>query len=140
MVKLSIITPIGKVFDDEVISVTAPSSEGEITVLPHHESLFTQLKEGVVLARTEEDEEYFSIGGGYLETDGKQITLLVSRAMGQRELDEEVVIAAKNKAQQMLNSAQSDEDRHEAVMQLRRSLIDLSLLQKVKRRRSPHNG
>ena len=46
--KLKIITPKKIALEEEVLSVTAPSEEGEITVLPHHVNLFTLLVEGIV--------------------------------------------------------------------------------------------
>lgn len=135
MLKLHIITPIGSVYEGETLSVTAPATEGEITVLPHHEALFTSLAEGVVVAREEADEQLFSIGGGYLETDGTQVSILVSRAVGQDEIDETTVSVARNKAQEMLDSAQTDEDRAAARAMLHHSLIDLSLLRRLKKKR-----
>jgi len=42
--KLRIITPQQKIFDDEVKQVSIPTESGEITVLPHHVPLTTVIK------------------------------------------------------------------------------------------------
>ncbi len=136
--RLRIITPKKTVFEQEINSITAPASDGEVTILPGHMPLFSLLTEGVVTIRTEGDENYFSIGGGYLETNGKAVNLLVSRAYGQDQIDEAEITKAKAHAEQLIKEAPNEAARHEAMMQLRRSLIDLKVLSKVKKRKNFH--
>ncbi len=130
--KLQIVTPKRIILEKEIDSITAPSKSGEITVLPHHTSLFTLLHEGVVTVRGEGDETAFSIGGGYLETDGDHVNVLVSRAYGQDELDEKDIEEAMREAERRVKEAPTDEARHEAMEMLRRSTIDLKVLRKKK--------
>ena len=132
--KLQIVTPKRVIFEKEIDSITAPSKSGEITVLPHHTSLFTLLHEGVVIVRGEGDETSFSIGGGYLETDGNHVNVLVSRAYGQDELDEKDIEAARQEAERRLKEAPTDEARHEAMEMLRRSTIDMKVLKRFKKK------
>ncbi len=136
-VELKVITPSKLVFTEEVVSVTAPTVEGEITVLPRHENFFTLLKEGIVTIRREKkDDEYLAIGGGYFETNGKQITILVSKAYNQDELDAKQVEKAREDAQKVLAATKDNTERREAIAALRRTEIDLKLLQKRKYRAS----
>jgi len=85
---LKIITPKKIVLEKEILSITLPTEEGEITILPHHANLFSILKEGIIKIKYNQEEDYFAIGGGYLETDGHEVNVLVSRAYGQDEIDE----------------------------------------------------
>ena len=133
--KLRIITPKKVVFEDEIDEITLPSSEGEITILPKHVALFSMLKEGVVTVLHGKNEILFSIGGGYAETDGKEVNVLVSRAYGQDEIDEAEVKKAKQSAEQLLNKQITEQERTDALQLLRRSVVDLDLLSKIKRRR-----
>lgn len=121
------------VLEKEAESVTVPGSGGELTVLYNHAPLFTLLKEGVVTVRLGSDESFFSIGGGYLETNGREVNLLVSRAYGQDEIDEKEIAAARQKAESDLKTVKTDEERHEAMQTLRRSIIDLKVLKKRRR-------
>lgn len=130
---LRIITPKKVVLEDEIESITAPGSEGELTVLPRHVALFTMLKEGVVTIRTKGDETLFSIGGGYLETNGKEVNVLVSRAYHQDEIDEKEVETARLDAEKLIKEAPTDALRHEAMTSLRRSIIDLKVLRRRKK-------
>jgi len=81
---LKIITPKKIVLEEEVFSVTIPTTSGEITVLPKHEKLFSIITEGIIKIKKKDEEDYLSIGGGYLETDGKELNILVIR-IGQRQ-------------------------------------------------------
>lgn len=128
MLHLRIITPKKVVLEEDVRSITAPSSEGEITVLPRHTDLFTLLQEGIVTIHKEKGEDYLSIGGGYLETDGTQVNVLVSRAYKQDEIDEVETKRALEQAQKILKETKNADERHEAASLLRRSTVDMKLL------------
>jgi len=130
---LRIITPKKIVLEREILLITLPTEEGEITILPRHANLFAILKEGIVKIKYENDEDYLAIGGGYLETDGKSINILVSRAYGQDEIDEKMIDKAKEQAKKLLEKANTDVQRQQATALLRRSLIDSKLLRKKKR-------
>lgn len=134
--KLRILTPQRLAFEETVKSVTAPGMDGELTVLDNHIALFTPLKEGIVRIDGDSGESYFSIGGGYLETDGKEMHILVSRLKNQDEIDEADVIKAKADAEHLVHTAATDEERQEAMMSLHRSLIDLKLLSKMRNKRN----
>ena len=131
---LKIITPKKVVLEKDVFSVTLPTEEGEITILPHHANLFSILKEGIIKIKYNQEEDYFAIGGGYLETDGREVNVLVSRAYGQDEIDEKMIEEAKENAQKILSQAKTDAERQQAAALLRRSLIDSKLLRKKRRR------
>lgn len=134
MLQLKIITPRKVVREDTIDSLSAPSVEGEITILKNHTNLFTLLEEGIVkIKKSNKEEEYLAIGGGYLETDGESLSLLVSRAYGQDEIDHKLTEKAIDEAQNILKGTKDNVQRHEASSILRRSLIDLKLLKKRKR-------
>ena len=114
MLNLKIITPQKRVLEKEVDSVTCQTIKGEITILPRHGALLTLLSEGVIKVKSQDETEFFSAGSGYVETDGKVVQILISRAAGQNELDEKLVLEAKNKAQQLLSEQKDASDRRRA--------------------------
>lgn len=139
MLTLKIITPQTVAFEQEgIVSITVPGTEGELTVLPNHAPLFTMLEEGVIQVVGQDDEIFFSIGRGYLETDGKTLNILVSRAYGQDQIDEEEVKQAKERAEKLLEEVDGEHDRQKALQELHRSMIDLKLISKVKRKTPRH--
>lgn len=132
--RLQIVTPKSVIYDGEIVSITAPGADGEITVLHNHAPLFSLLKEGVVTVRDGVDENFYSIGGGYLETSGKNVVLLVNRAYGQDELDESDIEQARIKAEKEVKEAPTKADREEALRVLKRSIIDMKILKKAKKK------
>jgi len=133
MLHLRIITPNKVILEDDIDSITLPSAEGEITVLPHHENLFSQLVQGVVKIKKSNKEDYFAIGAGYLETNGEYANLLVSRAYNQDDINEKAVKKAQEEANILLTKAKTDSEREKAMQLIRRSLVDIKLLKKRKR-------
>ncbi len=134
LIKLRIITPQKIVLEEEVLSVSAPAHEGEITVLPHHANLFTLLDEGIVKIKKTSKEDYLAIGGGYLETDGEFVNVLVSRAYGQDEINEKMAAEAVQKARNILKESKNESERQQANAVIRRSLIDSRLIKKRRAR------
>lgn len=118
------------VVDEEVDEVTVPSSEGEISILPQHTKLVAMLTEGIITIKKAKDEDHLAIGGGYLETDGKSLKILVSRAYRQDEINEEQTKKALEQAKKVMSEKKDEGTREEAVATMRRSLVDLKLLKK----------
>lgn len=132
---LKVITPAQIVQEEDITSLTAPTVEGEVTILPRHAKYFSILKEGIVRYLTKEKkEDFLAIGGGYVETDGKNLTVLVSRAYGQNEIDEELTKKAIAQAEKTLRESKDTLSLQQAQATLRRSVIDMKLLKRRKRR------
>lgn len=129
---LKIITPRKIVYQNNVNSITVPGDDGEITILPKHTNLFSLLKEGIIKIKINNDEEYFAIGEGYLETDGQQAIILVSKAYGQDQIDKELTEKAIEEAKKILTQSKDEKQRAEAMMMMRRAIIDSKLLKKRK--------
>jgi len=134
MLHLKIITPRKVVIDRQVDSVSVPSVNGELTILPHHTNLFSLLKEGIIKIKKGGDEDFLAVGGGYLRTDGELLNILVSRAYGQSEINQNLTDKAIEEAKKILSQSKNAADKAEATTLLRRSLIDSKLLKKRRAR------
>ncbi len=131
---LKIITPKKVAIEEDVLSVTVPSEAGEMTILPRHMGIFTLLVEGIIKIKKPDGEDFLSIGGGYLQTDGNDLNILVSRAYGQEQIDQNLTEKAIEEAKKIISQTKDKEQRIEAASMLRRSIIDLKLLKKRKRK------
>ena len=131
--KLRIITPKKMVLEEDINSITLPSAEGEITILPNHVNLFSLLKEGIVKIKYDRKEDFLAIGGGYVETNGEYVNLLVSRAYDQDEINQTATERAIKEAEENLKKAKTTEERMQAASLLRRSIVDMKLLKKRRR-------
>ncbi len=66
------------VFDAEVVSVTVPGSDGEMTLLANHAPIISPLKAGVlVIKREDNSEETINIASGTLEMSDNHATVLI---------------------------------------------------------------
>lgn len=80
-IKLSIVTPTGTIFSDNVKSVTLPGKEGEFGVLPGHSSLVSTLTVGVIVIEKIDSTEAVAINWGHVKVDEKSVDVLVDGAI-----------------------------------------------------------
>ncbi len=68
-----------KLFDGEVKSITLPTVEGEITILPNHISILTKLCKGAIKIRLENQTEpiLFNINSGLCHFASNNATLIL---------------------------------------------------------------
>ena len=65
-------------FGGQAVSATLPGSDGELTVLAHHEPFVTTLKSGVITVRLPEgDTKKFETENGILEFSGNRAVVLM---------------------------------------------------------------
>lgn len=131
--KLQIITPAKLVKETEITSITLPTGSGQITILPKHQPLLTHLEEGIVSYVEKSEMVDLAVGGGYAQTDGEIVKLLVARAYGQDEIDEKLTTEAIARAEKILKESANANEKEEARSVLRRSIIDSKLIKKKRR-------
>lgn len=129
---LEIITPERIAFSSEVDMINAPTSTGQIGILPGHVSLFNRLTEGEVKIMDNGKEVFLAIGGGFMEVSSDKTTILVTAAYKSEEINEKEVIMAKKKAEEALAAKPSGEALLEAQSLFRRSEIALKVLRRKK--------
>jgi len=129
---LQIVTPTRLVKEIAITSVTLPTAAGEITILSKHQPLLSLLVEGIVSYKSLEGDDMLAIGGGYVQTDGSLVRLLVSRSYGQEEIDEKINAEALMQAKKILSESKDKTQIKEAQAIMRRSLIDSKLIKRRK--------
>lgn len=134
--RLNIVTPEKKIFEDEVDSVSLPTYDGEITVLPHHVPLMTQIKAGELTIKAKGKTEYFVTGPGFVEITGKRVSVLTDLAETSEQISLEKAEEAKKRAEEAIKNKHnlSDEEFATAAASLERALASIN----IKRRRHPH--
>jgi len=133
-IELKIVTPEKVLYDSQVESVSFPTMEGEITILPNHIPLISALKPGELKIKKDGKEEYFHVTKGVAEVDGKTITLLTDAAERAEEIDEKRAEEAKAKAKElMLKTKTDDEGYADAVAQMERALSRIRIAKKNRR-------
>ena len=80
-IRLSIVTPNGEIFNDDVKTVTLPGKEGEFGVLPGHSSLVSSLTVGVIVIEKVNSTEAVAINWGHVKVDEKSVDVLADGAI-----------------------------------------------------------
>jgi F-type H+-transporting ATPase subunit epsilon len=130
--KLQIVTPEAMIFEGDVDSVQLPGAEGEMGILPQHETLISELKAGEVHILQKGETQILAIGEGFAEITGTSVGILTDGAVHEKEIDEQVAQEAVKRAEELLKSNTLQGDELEATQAaLARSLVQINL----KRRR-----
>jgi F-type H+-transporting ATPase subunit epsilon len=132
--QLVVISPQKKVLETEITSVTIPTADGEITVLPNHMAIFSLLKPGEVIVRTKDGDLSITIGGGFVNVTRDKVTLLPEYGINSDEIDEEKVREAKTRAEEILKSKADEQSTAMAQTALARSLLELKVAQKRRKK------
>ena len=136
---LKIVTPEKVIYDSEVESVSFPTVQGEITVLPNHVPIISAIQPGELKIRKDGNIEYFSVTRGVLEVDGKSMMLLTDAAERAEEIDEKRAEESKEKARKLMTEKRQDAEGYtEAVAYFERALSRLKVSRK--NRRGGHRG
>lgn len=130
--KLKIITPVKvALVDEDISSVTVPTSEGQITVLPGHIPLMTKVSPGELVLVKNGKENSFVVTEGFLKLDKDGLlTVLSDYAIRSEEIEVAKLEAARKKAEEAMKQKSSERDFVIAEAELRRTLLELRVTQK----------
>ena len=86
--QLKVVTPTGAAYEDEVMSLTANTDAGEITVLSEHCLLLSALDAGRMIAITKNAEKkIFALDTGFLEAGPDHVNIISENCAPASELD-----------------------------------------------------
>lgn len=134
--KFEIITPEKVVFQDEVDSVTLPTANGEITILPQHIPLISITKPGEIMMRKDNKAHHLVVMRGFVETSENKVRLLTDAAELAEEIDERRAEEARIRAQKLLTESKDKVQYIEASAALERALVRLKFVRHHHRSRT----
>ena len=110
--RAEVLTPEGKVFDDEVEMVSTRTAVGSIGVLAHHAPVLAMLDPTELrLYRSESEVESFAQSEGYLQVANNRVLLLVEEAHPPDQLDTSLLRERLKQAERELESAGDDTEK-----------------------------
>lgn len=131
---LEIVSPQGIIFEGEVSSVTLPSYNGEITILPNHTPLFTKLSEGEAKLIKDGKEISMVTSGGFVEIKDNSVYILSDYAIRAESIELAKAEEKKREAEQKLKGKLDNEEFTIADKDLKMSILELKIAQKVRKR------
>ena len=119
---VEVLTPEGKVFDDEVEMVSTRTTTGSIGILANHAPLMAILEPTELrLYKSESDVVRFAQGEGYLQVVDNSALVLVEDAIPPDEIDRGAFESRLKEAQQALERAEDDsEEKARAEREVKR--------------------
>jgi F-type H+-transporting ATPase subunit epsilon len=132
MYLLTIVTPEKVFYEEDVVSLIAPGSEGYLGVLTDHAPLITGLVPGKLTVKdTNNQEVNFAISGGFMEVFKNQVTLLADSVEFVKDIDVERAKKALERAKQRLRSKEKEIDIPRAIAAMKRAENRIYLYEKV---------
>jgi F-type H+-transporting ATPase subunit epsilon len=130
--KLEIVTPEGRAYQDDVDMVVLPGSEGELGIYPAHVPLMTQLVPGELRIFKDGKQTELVVGSGFAEITHTQVSVLTDSAIEDESIDENAAEEAIKRAEAALkDKSLASEESADAEAAIARSLAQL----RFKRRR-----
>ncbi len=125
---LEIVTPRKVIFNDQVLSFTAPGVVGGFQVLRSHAPLLSNIAVGEVKLINAAGQEFrFATSGGVVEVHENKVMMLAETAERSDQIDVQRATAARDRAKQRLESRQSDINIERARVAMERALNRLKI-------------
>lgn len=128
--QLEIVTPEKLVVKDSADEVQIPGRNGYIGVLPGHAPLITELGAGEISYRAGGQLHRFSMAWGFAEVLPDRVTILAETVERADDIDVPRAEQSLKKAEESLNSAQTEEDFSVATGKIRRAQARIEVAQK----------
>ena len=134
-IHVEIVSAEREIFSGDVEIVFAPARMGEVGILPGHAAMLTPLRPGEVRVQLVGGEQQaFYVSGGMLEVQPKVVTVLSDTAIRAHDLDEAVVMKAKQEAEDALANRSDKLDFTKAQAELAELAAQLQTIQRLRRR------
>ncbi len=132
--QLDIVTAERLMYSEEVQSVVAPGTAGELGILPSHAPLLTTLAPGELRITQDGDQSAIVVSGGFLEVIGNHVTVLADTAEQADDIDIERAEAALKRAEERVATADTQMDLARAVKAMHRSRARIVVASRRRRR------
>ena len=127
-IDLTIVTPEGTRFADQVERVVVPGSEGDFGVLPGHERFLSPVHVGELeLDTVGGGRQYAAISDGFAEVNGDKVVLMVDSCEFASDIDTARAERAKARAERELERLKAAE-REELSYRLQEAALQRALV------------
>jgi F-type H+-transporting ATPase subunit epsilon len=134
-IHVDVVSAESQIFSGEAVFVALPGEAGELGIYPKHTPLITRIRPGAVrIEKTDGSEEFVFVAGGILEVQPNGVTVLADTAIRGTDLDEAKATAAKQQAEEAMQSQDSKVDYAKAQAELASAIAQLAAIQRLRSR------
>ena len=119
---LTIVSPDGIAFREEVDSVVLPGTDGNFGVLESHERLLTSLRVGLVEIVRGNETVRAAVSSGFAEVQGRAVTVLVDACELSDEIDTSRAEIARERAERALEELRESKEESERIREYEENL------------------
>jgi F-type H+-transporting ATPase subunit epsilon len=110
-----------------------PLEAGELGIYPKHTPLITRIRPGAVrIEKLDGGEEFVFVAGGILEVQPNGVTVLADTAIRGADLDEAKAQAAKQAAEELMQSQDAQIDYAKAQAELASAIAQLAAIARLR--------
>ncbi len=130
-VSCEILTLGQRIYQGEIGSISIPTTDGQIEVLPKHEPLVTALGDGELQIKTDSKRESFAVSSGFVKILPDKIMVFAEMAERAEAINAAEAQAAVAKAQsEMKQGTVKGAAYQQAAVEYRRMLLRLNVARK----------
>jgi F-type H+-transporting ATPase subunit epsilon len=135
-IRCEIVSQDRLVFEGDVDIVIVPGALGEMGILPGHAPLLSTLEIGVIRVKTADEEEVFTVTGGFVEVQPDIVTIMADAAENVQEIDIQRAEEAMERASKLLSEDKPlDPDAYLRIQAaLKRSSLRLKTVEQYRKR------
>jgi F-type H+-transporting ATPase subunit epsilon len=112
-IELTVVTPEGQAFREDVTSVVLPGTEGDFGVLEDHEIFLTGLRIGEMRIERQGETLYAALSKGFADVRSKSVSVMVGSCEFAHEIDAERAEIAVDRARKQLEEMRATEEVEE---------------------------
>ena len=134
-IHVDVVSAESQIFSGEAVFVALPGEAGELGIYPKHTPLITRIRPGAVrIEKLDGSEEFVFVAGGILEVQPNGVTVLADTAIRGADLDEAKALAAKQQAEEAMQSQEGKIDYARAQAELASAIAQLAAIQRLRSR------
>lgn len=131
---LTVVSQEEQLLKTEVDQITAPTVEGEITILPNHIALFSKLKTGILVYFEDEIENNMVVSNGFITVSpNSEVTVMVDSATIDRNISVSKAEEAVKAAKEAITKTSDQRELLMAEASLKKALLEIRIAQKSKK-------
>ena len=125
MIKITIVTPKGTIFDNMVNYIVVDGNAGQMGILENHEPVIVPVKEGFIKAVINEVEFYYYLSGAILEQNKNIVTVIAQEAVNgssienaKENFEKERLKRKKDNQQKLIDFTKLEKDLAKSIKEM----------------------
>ncbi len=134
--QLRVVSQEKELLSGKVDSITLPTASGEITILPGHVTLFSQVKLGMMTIRRGEEEQFVVVSDGFLNiAPDNEVVIMIDSGVLDRDISLQAAEKAVKAASETMTKTVDQRELMMAEASLRRALLEVQIANRTRKTR-----